>query len=124
MFQNRAQLLTKRCAGPASSPGRCTCGLALPLLVTFPTTGFEGSLQEAGLGDGGALLFQTPETDASQLLLERLGVDLKLTLASPGSAGILGNQRKPECPFSGTFSTLKPIVSSEGRIMAIFHADT
>lgn len=67
MFQNRAQLLTKRCAGPASSPGRCTCGLALPLLVTFPSTGLEGSLQEArergmGVRVGTALLLQTPET--------------------------------------------------------------
>lgn len=53
MFQNRAQLLTKRCAGPASSPGRCTCGLALPLLVTFPCTGLEGSRRGAG---GDALL--------------------------------------------------------------------
>lgn len=60
-FCFKTQLLTKRRAGPASSPGRCTCGLALPLLVTFPCTGLEGSRQ--GAGGGTALLpliFPTP----------------------------------------------------------------
>lgn len=126
MFQNRAQLLTKRCAGPASSPGRCTCGLALPLLVTFSSTGLEGSLQEArergrGVRMGTALLLQTPETSLFIVpFIEAGETDIRLSRVDRDSWKL-----KPASqPFSGTFWTLKLIVSSEGRVMSIFHVDT
>lgn len=115
MFQNRAQLLTKRCAGPASSPGRCTCGLALPLLVTFPCTGLEGSRRGAG---GDALLPPILPAPTSHPEISRFreagGEELKLI--SFGLSRVCRNLGKENqlALLAGTLWTFKPIVSSGG----------
>lgn len=80
---------------------------------------------------GIALLLQTPKTRLFIVSFVEfggggaVGGEEELTSASLGSTGILGNQSQPASqPFSGTFWTLKLIVSSEGRVMSIFHGDT
>lgn len=70
---------------------------------------------------GTALLLQTPETSLFIVpFIEAGETDIRLSRVDRDSWKL-----KPASqPFSGTFWTLKLIVSSEGRVMSIFHVDT
>lgn len=70
---------------------------------------------------GIALLLQTPETRLFIAPFVEVGeTDIRLSRVHRDS----WKPKPASQPFSGTFWTLKLIVSSEGRVMSIFHVDT